>query len=126
MTILFDSTVQHSGWAGPDFDNGGWHDSLSPLVTGVSAQSFLLDILNREPTDVGLYFEDPPGVFLLPPFYNQHVAGTAQGGVSPNPFPVRTTSRLHVYSRVPQSNLQILLRVRIADTVTTPPPSSPP
>lgn len=127
MVVLFDSTIQHTGWQGGTFATGGFNDFISPQATGLVARSFYAEALNRQRTDVGLAFTSggifqPTGSF----FFNQNISGPASGSTGAFAVTVNATTQLETYTRTLTSSGAIFVRVIVTDQATTPPPTSSP
>lgn len=127
MTVIFDGTLQHTGWQGGAFATGGWDDWLSPQVSGLVARSFYAEPLNRQRTDVGLAFTignvQAP---LSAHFFNQNISGPASGVTGPAGLVITADHRLDCYTRTITSSGAILVRVIVTDQGTTPPPATSP
>lgn len=128
MTNLFDVTIQHLGWSGGSFANGGWGDWSPPLATGLHVGSWRAQSLNGVAIDQAMQFVEGDGT---PPaaggyVFNVHTNGAVTGSMAPPGYLVTPNTRIYTYTRVPQANDAILWRVIVSDQPTTPPPTSPP
>lgn len=126
MTVLFDRTVQHTGWFGGTFPAGEWHDVVAPLVTGVSARSFWVSSLNQAAIDVSLGFCDSAGNRTSPTWINSHTAATLTGLTIPSPQLITPSTFVLITTRTPSSSGAILERFLVSDQGSTPPPTVPP
>src|SRR5262245_29543580 len=126
MTSLFDTTIQHSGWAASNFHDGGWVDRSPPVATGLIAGSAWASSLNGLAIDMAIRLVEVGGPEDTPLWFNIHTVGPIQVASAQPGYVVGPNTRLWSYTRVPLSNQQILWRCVISDLATTPPPSSPP
>jgi hypothetical protein len=128
MTILFDRTVQHLGWFGATFADGGWADYGPPLITGLVAGSYWAQSLNGVALDQAIYLVEGDGSIdpALPYWFNTHTANAISGPARQTGYRVTANTRVRSYTRVPHSNDAILWRVLVSDQTSTAPPSDPP
>jgi hypothetical protein len=127
VTTLFDATIQHLGWFGADFADGGWVDWSPPLSTGLVARSYYAQALNGVALDQAAYLiegnnSDP----ARPYWFNVHTANPISGATGQTGYVITPNTRLRTFTRVPHSNDAILWRIVVSDQASTPPPSSPP
>jgi hypothetical protein len=125
VTVLFDFTVQHTGWFHGTFADGGFEDFFDPLATGLQARSWWCSTLNGQPIDQAVGFTTGTAASSQY-WFNQHRNGTQQGLTIPSPFLVTAATRINTYTRVPAANLSTLYRVVVTDQGSTGPPSDPP
>lgn len=126
MTVLFDRTVQATGWFGGTFPTGQWDWPTAPTVTGQSARSFWAQSLNGLAIDISLGFSDSAGNRTSPVWVNQHTAGVLQGLTIPSPQLITPSTYVVMTTRTPTQNGAILARFVVTDQGTTPPPTVPP
>lgn len=126
MTVLLDATVQHAGWSGGTFANGGWGDHLPFTVTGLQARSYWCQSLNGQQLDQAASFGAFDGQADAHYWFNTHTAAVLSGTTNPSPFPVAAGDHITTFTRVPRSSDVILWRIIVTDQATTPPPTTPP
>lgn len=126
MTNLFDQTIQHTGWAGPNFVSGGWIDLVSPIVSGLNARSYWAQSLNGALIDQAVHFTNAANTEDNPNWFNVHTNSVLQGLTIPSPAVITPDRRLWVFTRTPSSSGVILFRIAVSDQGATPAPSTPP
>jgi len=126
VVTLWDKTVQHSGWSTSSFATGGWNDFFANTLPGLRPGSLWVSPLNGQATDVGVGYTDSPATGADVLWFNQHINSARQLTLSAAQPPLTASQGLYVYTRVPQSNQQILVRVVVSDQVVTPAPDVPP
>jgi hypothetical protein len=126
VATIFDTTIQHSGWSGSTFANGGWSDFIPLGAAGQVARSFWGGPINGQATDFAPAFRDSSSGLSQANWVNEHISQPVSGLTIPSPFTVVGSTQLQLFTRVPSPSLQIQVRVVISDTGTTPPPVDSP
>lgn len=126
MATIWDVTTQHSGWRTSNFATAGWQDWYPQNSVGLKPGSFWISPLNGQRTDVELWrapASDAAGTEL---WFRQQISGAVQGALPPTTPVLAAGQHLLVFTRVPQSNQQILVRVAVSDQPVTPAPGTSP
>lgn len=126
MTVLFDGTIQHTGWFDGTFPGGGWQDTLNPLASGLQARSYWASSLNGAAIDQSVFFGGPGAPGDSGRWFNIHTNRVLTGLTIPSPFLVSPSNFLTTYLRTPSSSGAILWRLVVTDLPATPPPTVPP
>lgn len=126
MATIWDITAQHSGWQGSTFASGGWQDTSPVPGPGIKPGSFWVSPLNGQGTDIAIGTTANVSQGIQRSWFNQHISSARQVTLPANEPLLTVGHFLYVYTRVPQSSQQILVRVVVTDQPVTPAPGTSP
>jgi hypothetical protein len=122
VTLLFDYTVTHIGWADPTYAIAGWDDWSNTQAPGLVAQSYYAEVIYGGPLDFAVRLMEKADHPSGPYWFNVTTSGPLTGAVTP--YPITQNTRLFIYTRVPSSSTAFAVRVLVSDQPTTAPPST--